>query len=196
MQSRLKPESRQINILDLTSPDTLYELAIEEVEFFGVQGTKLIQDLKERAADAEYTHVFHRDSIRPGIIWFVALGENVTEMPRRGKLDECRRIIQEVFPGVLARIERLESQGYEKICMAELPPLVPEHASALDLVTALEYLVFLYPQMVRAWAALVFSYSEIMGLYEAASLARHECVTLCEHAQIALYLLSDKRIEA
>lgn len=180
------------HILDLTLPQTLFELAIEDHELYGPMGAKLIADLRERAHEAEYSHLFFRDPMRPGIIWFLSLGPNGS-LPTRGKLDFCRRITEKVFPGFLEKVESEveESQlaGDSNIdpIMAQIPPLTTG-VSGMELATALEYLVFVYPSMVRAWVALVFTYGEMLGMREAAETVRNECNTLCPYAQVVAYL--------
>ena len=179
------------NILDLTSNETLFELAIDSHELVGRTGAKLIADLKDRAIDAEYTHMYFRDPIRPGIVWFSVLGtSNSLQLPTRGRLDHCRKVTEEIFPGFLAQVEKNEED-----VMSAIPPIA-YGVTATELATALEYLVFVYPQMTRAWAALIFAYGEMMGLKEAAESARAECIGSCPHAQVVSYLLGDTTIEA
>lgn len=176
------------NILDLTAQETLFELAIEPTELIGRTGAKLIADLKDRAVDAEYTHMYFRDPIRPGIIWFTMLEQvnNNLQLPTRGRLDHCRRVTDSVFPGFLAELENSD----EEIVMSAIPPIA-SGVNGTDLATALEYLVFVYPGMVRAWAALIFTYDEMLGLKEGAEGARSECIGSCPHAQVVSYLLGD-----
>src|SRR5690349_12837419 len=111
----MSSSSAESRILDLTSKQTLYELAIEEDELLGQAGLKLIQELKERAGDADFTHLYFRDPLRPGIVWFCVLnpdfdnsqvysesfedGEPHYNLPTRGKLDFCRQMTEKVFPG-------------------------------------------------------------------------------------------------
>lgn len=190
-------------ILDLTSKQTLYELAIEDDELLGTAGLKLIQELKERAGDADFTHLYFRDPLRPGIVWFCVLdprfsaevmdfeeieGESQAQynLPTRGKLDFCRQVTETVFPGFL---QQIDPDSDENIT-SQIPPL-SIGASGLELATALEYLVFIYPTMVRAWAALIFTYGEILGMHETAQTVRAECASICPEAQIVMYLLAD-----
>ncbi|HRK01644.1 MAG TPA: hypothetical protein PLH57_03195 [Oligoflexia bacterium] len=177
------------NILDLTLPQTLYELAIDDHEIYGPAGAKLIADLRERAFEADYTHLYFRDPMRPGIVWFMALGSSGS-LPTRGKLDYCRKITDKVFPGFLAKVD---SDSDDNI-MTQIPPLTTG-VSGFELATALEYLVFVYPSMVRAWAALVFTYGEMLGMREAAETVRNECNTLCPYAQVVAYLTTSVATE-
>ncbi|MBI2607151.1 MAG: hypothetical protein HYW49_13835 [Deltaproteobacteria bacterium] len=173
-----------VQILDLTSKQMRFELGVEDGELLGRKGARLIADLKERATEAEYTHMYYRDPIRPGIIWFSALNPSGLDLPARGKIEYCRDVANKVFPDFL---DSLQDEAEESI-MARIPPLVIG-ASGVDLVTTLEYLVFVYPGMVRAWAALIFSYSEVLGLKESAEAARSDCAEHCAHAQIVTYLM-------
>ncbi|MBI3544648.1 MAG: hypothetical protein HY075_15360 [Deltaproteobacteria bacterium] len=181
------------NILDLTSKDTLFELAIEDGELLGHCGAKLIADLKERAVEAEYTHMYFRDPIRPGIVWFTVLngGAGELQLPTRGRLDDCRKQCESVFPGFLRTLEGAD----EEAIMAQIPPLALG-VTALELSGALEYLVFVHPSMTRAWAALIFTYGEMMGLRDGAESAREACIGSCPHAQVVSYLLGENTIEA
>lgn len=188
MQNALTPA----NILDLTSKQTLFELAIEDKELLGQQGAKLIADLKDRAIEAEYTHMYFRDPIRPGIVWFTVLGKsNELQLPTRGRLDDSRKICSKVFKGFLESIEDCD----EEVIMQQIPPLALG-VSGLELCTALEYLVFVYPGMVRAWAALVFAYDHMLGLKAGAESAREACIGSCQHAQVVSYLLGENTVEA
>lgn len=172
-------------ILDLTSRQTRFELAVGDEELLGRKGARLIADLKERAVEAEYTHMYYRDPIRPGIIWFSALNPAGLDLPARGKIEYCRDVANEAFPGFL---ESLRGEADENV-MARIPPLATGVAG-VDLVTALEYVVFLYPAMVRAWAALIFAYGEILGRKESAAAARSDCAEQCPNAQIVTYLVT------
>lgn len=173
------------NILDLTSKQTLFELAIEDGELLGRRGAKLIADLKERATEAEYTHMYFRDPIRPGIVWFTVLGDSgELSLPTRGRLDECRRVTEGVFPGLLGELEDCD----EEQVLTKIPPLT-RGVSGQELAIALEYLVFAHPTMVRAWAALIFTYDEILGLREGAESARAACAAGCPHTQVVAYLM-------
>ncbi|MGE4234429.1 MAG: hypothetical protein AB7F43_13975 [Bacteriovoracia bacterium] len=174
------------NILDLTAPQTLFELAIETEELLGPEGQKLIADLKERAFEAEYTHLYYRDPFRPGIVWLCVLGSSADELPLRGKLDTCHKTTEAVFPGFLARVESVDEDDID----GQIPP-ISGNVNALDLATALEYIVFIYPEMIRAWAALIFTYSEILGSYEGAQRVRAECSMVCTNAPVVLHLLGD-----
>jgi hypothetical protein len=189
MENALTPA----NILDLTSKQTLFELAIADNELLGPAGAKLIADLKERACEAEYTHMYFRDPIRPGIIWFTMLGvaANEISVPTRGRLDECREICERVFPKFLRSLEGCDEQAVTR----QIPPLALG-VTAHELATALEYVVFVHPAMTRAWAALIFTYGEMMGLKDGAESAREACVGTCKHAQIVPYLLGETMIEA
>jgi hypothetical protein len=160
----------------------------------GAKGARLIADLRDRAFDADYSQLFYRDPIRPGIIWLQVLIEGGEyEIPVRGKLDESLRVCARVFPKFLDEIENLDS---DEAVMQQIPPIsVSQEISGLELVTALEYIVFLYPEMVRAWASLVFAYSEILGLHEAASRVREECLCLCSNTQVVFHLLGEQRLE-
>lgn len=209
-QNEPSNEHQEANVLDLTLPQTLFELAIEEKELLGPVGAKLIADLKEKAQDAEYTHLYYRDPIRPGIIWFSQLGDmqSVDELglPTRGKLDHSRRVTERVFPGFLKSVEaaiqaekidwndsddnEADNQAVDRVIMAQIPPLT-NGVSGLELAVALEYLVFIYPSMVRAWATLIFTYAEILGLKEGAESSRHACIMNCPYAQIALFLMGE-----
>ena len=185
----MSSQNNVAHILDLTSQQTLFELAIESSELIGRVGARMLADLKERASDAHYTHMYYRDPIRPGIVWLSLLEEsteNTLSLPTRGRLDQCRKVTEGVFPGF---IETLENSDDEKI-MSEIPPITTE-CSGFDLVTALEYLVFVYPTMVRGWAALIFAYDHILNLKEGAESARKECISVCPNAQIVPYLTSD-----
>lgn len=177
------------NILDLTSKQTLFELAIEDGELLGPQGAKLIADLRDRAAEAEYTHMYFRDPIRPGIVWFTVLGGSSCELslPTRGRLDDCRKVSEAVFPEFLKSLEDRD----EEVIMQQIPPLA-FGVSGVELATALEYLVFIYPTMVRAWAALIFTYEHMLGLKAGAESAREACIGSCPHAQVVTYLLGDQ----
>jgi hypothetical protein len=180
------------NVLDLTSRQTLFELAIEDQELFGRMGAKLIADLRSRAGEAEYTHMYFRDPMRPGIVWFTQLGElEGFSLPTRGKLDECRGVAEKVFPAFLRSLEGED----EDTIMARIPPLAPG-VSGLELATALEYIVFVHPGMVRAWAALIFVYDQILGLKDGAESARATCVGSCPNAQVVAYLLQGDPVEA
>lgn len=183
----MSQEYTSAQILDLTSNQTLFELAIEEKELLGREGAKLIADLRERASEADYTHMYFRDPMRPGIIWFSLLGEyGLTNLPTRGRLEECWKISEKVFPGFLSTLENEE----EDQVMSQVPPITTGH-TGLELATALEYLIFVHPEMVRAWAALIFTYDQILGLREAAENVRNACLQSCTNAQVVLYLLSD-----
>lgn len=181
------------SILDLTSKQTLFELAIEEQELIGHAGAKLIADLRERATEADYTHMYFRDPIRPGIVWFAMIDNgSVFSMPTRGRLDFCRKVTESAFPGFLASLDDSDEQ---KI-LSQIPPLQQDrNISGLDLATALEYLVFVYPGMVRAWAALIFTYDHILNLKDGADSARTACITGCPNAQVAFYLMGDPEDE-
>lgn len=181
-----------INILDLTAKKTLFELALDPQDLIGVAGAKMIADLKDRAFDADYTHMYYRDPVRPGIIWFAVLGSS-DELPTRGRLDRCRKAAEKAFPGL---IETLESYSEKEKIMSEVPTLKTGiELTGLELTTALEYIVFLFPDMVRAWAALLFSYAEILKLSEAAERVREECISACPQAQIVVHFLSEQKIE-
>lgn len=183
MENALTPA----NILDLTSNQTLFELAIEDRELLGPQGAKLIADLKERAVEAEYTHMYFRDPIRPGIVWFTVLGHSVDlQLPTRGRLDECRKICDSVFHDFLKSLGDCD----EAVIMHQIPPLA-FGVSGLELATALEYIVFVYPGMVRAWAALIFTYDQMLGLKDGAASVREACIGSCPHAQVVAYLLDE-----
>ncbi|MEW6055283.1 MAG: hypothetical protein AB1540_01605 [Bdellovibrionota bacterium] len=198
-------DSSQSNILDLTSKQTLFELAIEPRELLGHEGAKLIADLKDRAAEAEYTHMYFRDPIRPGIVWFTALGEDSgLALPTRGRLDQCRKMTDKIFPGFLTGLEAQVTEATEmgsdeehcdEIILSQIPPLTLG-VSGMELATALEYIVFVYPQMVRAWAALIFAYDQILTLKAGAESVREECIGNCDHAQIVSHLMSDEVLEA
>lgn len=176
------------NILDLTSQQTLFELAIEDGELLGQRGAKLIAELKERASEADYTHMYFRDPIRPGIVWFTVLGvTGELSLPTRGRLEECRQVCETVFPGFLKKLEGCD----DEVIMKEIPPLALE-VSAAQLCTALEYLLFVHPSMVRAWAAVIFAYEHMMGLKDAAQSAREACIGSCPHAQVVPYLLGEE----
>ena len=180
------------NILDLTAKETLFELAIEDRELLGHTGAKLIADLKERATEAEYTHMYFRDPIRPGIVWFTMLGQGgELNLPTRGRLDECRQMAERVFPDFLRALEGSE----EEAIMQQIPPLALG-VTAQELATALEYLVFVHPSMTRAWAALIFTYDEMLGLKDGAESVREACLGSCQHSQIVPYLLGEATIEA
>lgn len=197
---------KELNILDLTNPDTLFELAIEIEEIVGLRGDKLLRDLFERAGDAEYTHLIYRDPLRPGRIWLRKLGPEgqIDNSPTRARLDESRRITEKVFPGLLDiledQIEASDETGSKlsgSAFLVELPPIIYSEnssVSGIDVATALEYLIFLYPELVRPWAALIFTYSEIIGLPEAAERVRAECTSSCEHAQVVAHLLGPDTI--
>ncbi|MBI3555495.1 MAG: hypothetical protein HY074_04450 [Deltaproteobacteria bacterium] len=199
MENALTPA----NILDLTSKQTLFELAIEDGELIGHSGAKLIADLKERAIEAEYTHMYFRDPIRPGIVWFTVLGSGASKLsldalgngelslPTRGRLDDCRQMCDGVFPGFLRSLEGMD----EERIMGGIPPLALG-VSAVELSTALEYIVFVHPVMTRAWAALIFTYDQMMGLKQGAESAREACVGSCPHAQVVSYLLGENTVEA
>ena len=179
------------NILDLTSTQTLFELAIESEELVGRLGAKLIADLRDRACDAEYTHMYFRDPMRPGIVWFSVLSApNGLQLPTRGRLDQCRKVAEKVFPGFLAKVE-----ADDENVMSQIPPLTVG-VSGIELATALEYVVFVYPSMARAWAALIFTYDQVLGLKEGAESAQAECIGSCPHAQVVSYLLGDTSNEA
>lgn len=183
----VRQTSDGINILDLTSKNTLFELAFEPKDLLGLEGAKLIADLKERARDAEYTHLYYRDPVRPGIIWFCILNKP-DEMPTRGRLDRCRKIAEKVFPGFLASLQLAPEDDH---VLAQIPSLAldnPTKATGFELITALEYIVFLYPEMVRAWAALCFAYGEILGMKDAAARVREDCTIACHHSQIVVHL--------
>lgn len=195
--SQEKDEST--GILDLTCTQTLFELAIEDFELRGAMGARLIADLKMRAAEADYQHLYYRDPIRPGIIWHVGLGAHeivsAEELnagdAERGHLDFCRNVAESVFPGFLQTVEDRISESDEEaeaVVMQQIPPLVM-NVSGMDLATALEFTVFLYPNMIRAWAALLFVYQEILHLTEAAERAREECVAMCKHPEVVFHLL-------
>jgi hypothetical protein len=181
------------NILDLTSKQTLFELAIEGDELLGRAGAKLIADIRSRAAEADYTHLYFRDPIRPGIVWLAtlpstdadAMPDSTMGLPTRAKLDECRAVAERVFPGFLASLEEAD----EDAVGASIPPLAVG-VSGLDLVTALEYVVFAYPVMARAWAALIFAYEQMLNLKEGAESAKTACMGSCPHAQVVAYLLA------
>ena len=188
MENALTPA----NILDLTSKQTLFELAIEDGELLGHGGAKLIADLKERAIEAEYTHMYFRDPIRPGIVWFTVLGNNgELSLPTRGRLDDCRQVCEGVFPEFLRSIEGQD----EELITGRIPPLALG-VSATELCTALEYIVFVYPMMTRAWASLIFTYDQMMGLKHGAESAREACIGSCPHAQVISYLLGENTVEA
>jgi hypothetical protein len=187
------------NILDLTSQQTVFELAIEDQELIGPSGAKLIADIKERAAEADYTHMYFRDPIRPGIVWFTALGPGSgLNLPTRGRLDQCRRVAESVFPDFLEQLEKVvaaaeesEDQDPELVVISQIPP-ISRGVSGLELATALEYIVFVYPSMVRAWAALIFTYDQIIGLRSGVDSARNACMANCQHAQLVPYLTGDE----
>ena len=185
-----KPKTQ---VLDLTDYKTLYELAIEQEEFFGPKGSKLLNDLKDRAAEADYTHLYFRDPVRPGVVWFSQLqfdGEATHEsIPTRGKLDECRSITENVFPNFLNEI----SNADVNVVMAQTPPITAD-VSGIELVTALEYIIFLYPEMVRAWAALIFAYGEILHMKDAAEAAYNDCVGTCTHSQMVGFLMGESSV--
>lgn len=173
-------------ILDLTDSKTLFDLAIESSELIGRKGTKLLNDLKERASEADYTHVYFRDSLRPGVIWFNSLLDERT-IPTRGKINECRETTENVFKGFLNSIPKDDQAAV----LSATPPIT-NGVSALDLVTALEYIIFVHPEMVRAWASLIFAYGEILKIPEAAENAYAECIGTCSHAQVVQFLLGSK----
>ncbi len=177
-------DSVPVQILDLTSKQMRFELAVEDEELLGCKGARLIADLKERAIEAEYTHMYYHDPIRPGIIWLSALNPSRLDLPARGKIEYCRDVANEVFPDFL---DSLRDEAEESI-MARIPPLATG-VPGVDLVTALEYLVFVYPAMVRAWAALIFAYGEIFGMKESAEAVRLDCAEHCPHAQVVTYLM-------
>ncbi len=179
-------ENSKANVLDLTEKQTLFELAFDESELLGPSGAKLIADIKERARDAEYTHLYYRDPIRPGIIWFVVLDENEMQQPTRGKWEECRMITEKVFPDFIENLSHLD----EDQILAAIPP-IQTGISAVELAVALEYLVFIYPKMVRAWAALIFSYRELMNLKQSAKSVYAECVGTCENSQIVSFMMGE-----
>ncbi len=185
----MQTENATAQILDLTNPQVCYELAVEAEELFGRKGAKLIADLKERAGEAEYTHMYYRDPMRPGIMWFSAL--NNQSLPARGKLELCRSITERVFPNFL---NSLDPENAEEI-MSQIPP-ISYGVNALDLATALEYLVFVHPSMVRAWAALIFAYGEMLKMPFAADATRQDCIGTCPHAQVVMFLISGNNPEA
>lgn len=169
------------HLLDLTLKETLFELAVEDGELVGTSGAKLIAEMKERAAEAGYTHLYYRDPIRPGIVWLAVLGSPT--LPVRGKLEASRGVTETAFPGILAE---LHAAGENRV-LASIPPLACG-VSGIELATALEYLTFAYPEVVRAWAALVFVYNEVLGLRQGAETVRAECLAMCPHAQVVSYL--------
>jgi hypothetical protein len=184
------------NVLDLTAKQTLFELAIADDELIGPRGVKLLSDIKTRAAEADYTHLYYRDPLRPGIIWMIVFPHGTRI---RAKIDHCHSIMDKVFPGLLESLDR----DPENNTMTELPMLSlklkkpkdrylddnTKGISALDLVTALEYLVFIQPGIVRAWAALMFAYSEIFNLREGAQEVQKECTNACPQVQLVSYLI-------
>lgn len=186
----MKNDSINSQVLDLTDAQTLFELAIDAQELLGQKGAKLIADLKEKAGEADYTHMYFRDPMRPGIVWFAALANDGISIPTRGKLDEAHAITDKVFPGFILGLDPQDEDGI----MAQIPPLTT-NASGLELVTALEYIIFLYPEMVRAWAALIFAYGEMLNLEQSAKLVYQDCAGTCKHAQIVAHLLPNEMIE-
>ena len=93
---------------------------------------------------------------------------------------------ENVFPGFLAELELSD----EEVIMQRIPPLTGEStATGMELATALEYLIFIYPGMVRAWASLIFTYNEILNLREGAEATRQSCLGSCPNAQVVTYFL-------
>lgn len=172
-------------VLDLTDHKTVFELGFEESELLGANGAKIIADLKERARDADYTHMYYRDPVRPGIVWFVELDPNEMQLPTRAKLEESRKVTERVFPKFISELQSND----EDVIMQAIPP-IQMGVSGLDLAISLEYIIFLYPEMVRAWAALIFCYQEILKLKHSAEFVYQECASSCEHAQIVSFMMN------
>ncbi len=223
-KSSEKTAQQPTSVLDLTDKQTLFELAMEPRELLGSAGAKLIADLAERAMDADYTHLYYRDPIRPGMIWFTPLVDDERDyalnLPTRGKIDECRFMTDLVFPGLCKRLERLKREsemapprsrgddhgfdstgtdcGHDSVLvMQDVPPLILSPSSSItsfELVTALEYIVFVYPEMVRAWASLIFAYEHLLGLVDAAKSTREACLGTCKYAQVVAHLIQDTDI--
>lgn len=226
-KSSEKTAQQPTSVLDLTDKQTLFELAMEPRELLGSAGAKLIADLAERAMDADYTHLYYRDPVRPGMIWFTPLVDDERDyalnLPTRGKIDECRFMTDLVFPGLCKRLERLKRDAELKatklngadcrdaggdasldaslsdsvLVMQDVPPLILSPSSSItsfELVTALEYIVFVYPEMVRAWASLIFAYEHLLGLVDAAKSTREACLGTCKYAQVVAHLIQDTDI--
>ncbi len=171
-------------ILDLTNPQTVFELGFEEKELLSSSGAKIIADIKDRARDADYTHMYFRDPMRPGIVWFTELDPNEMQLPTRAKLEEARLITEKVFPKFLISIQ---SEDID-IIMTAIPP-IQLGVGGIELATALEYIVFLYPEMVRAWAALIFCYRELLNLKSSSNEVYQECISKCQNAQVVSFMM-------
>lgn len=187
--------------LDLSNPQTLYELAVEPDELLGRPGAKLLADMKGQAIGAGFKEFCYRDPMRPGIIWLVNVAtDNGMLTPSRARLDYCRAVAETVFPEFIAALERkikalaesgASGRSMDDVVMAEIPPIT-RGPSGMELATALEYMVFTYPAMVRAWAALIFVYDQLLGLKEGAESARSHCMAMCAYPQIVSYFLGER----
>jgi hypothetical protein len=173
-------KNNKANILDLTLREVRFELAISDEDLIGEKGACFLEELKSKAIEVNYTHIYYRDAFRPGIIWFEELNFDRNSLPVRSKLEWSKKICNKVFPGFL---NVLKKQKYPNVLNAKIPQ-AQVGVSVYDLVTALEYVVFCYPELIRALISLNFIYQEYFNL---------ESINLNELQESQKIVVSDKR---